>query len=407
MYINCIILPARLSILLGLNYKKLMRIIAEGMGVIQADHNMKRWMNMNQEFNLEEYLTNGVEWLVKDALRATLKNPRESAFLTKYAVASKKAGGIRHKLELEGEHIPPFLIASITSTCNLHCKGCYARANHSCGDSEDKKHLSAMEWNRIFKESVALGIGFILLAGGEPLIRKDVIEAAGQYKSIIFPIFTNGTMIQSDYLAVFHQNRNLVPVISIEGGEMTTDNRRGKGIYQTIVNTMDVMKEKGILFGTSITVTKANISEVTEKEYLDNLHSHGCKLIFYIEYVPVDKDTKNLALDSNSREYLEERINALRESTTEMIYISFPGDEKASGGCLAAGRGFFHINSHGGAEPCPFSPYSDTNIRNTTLKHALKSPLFQKLKENHGLLSEHTGGCVLFEQQEFVESLIN
>jgi MoaA/NifB/PqqE/SkfB family radical SAM enzyme len=50
-----------------------------------------------------------------------------------------------------------------------------------------------------------------------------------------------------------------------------------------------------------------------------------------------------------------------------MIFISFPGDEKTSGGCLAAGRGFFHINSHGGAEPCPASPYSDINVRDSSL----------------------------------------
>lgn len=361
---------------------------------------------MNQEFNLEEYLTNGVEWLVKDAIRTTLKNPRESAFLAKYAIASKKAGAIRHNLELEGEHIPPFLIASITSTCNLHCKGCYARANHSCGDTEAKKHLSAKEWDHVFNEASELGIAFILLAGGEPLIRKDVIEAAGQYKNIIFPVFTNGTMINKDYISVFHQNRNLIPVVSLEGGEGTTDDRRGKGIYQTIINNMEDMREKGILFGTSITVTKENIKDVTDDTYLDNLQKHGCKLVFFIDYVPVDEHTKHIAPDDEDREYLVQRLTVLRETAKGMIYISFPGDEKASGGCLAAGRGFFHINFHGGAEPCPFSPYSDTNIKNTSLKETLKSPLFQKLMDNHSLLGEHTGGCVLFDQQEFVESLI-
>ena len=47
---------------------------------------------------------------------------------------------------------------------------------------------------------------------------------------------------------------------------------------------------------------------------------------------------------------------------------------------MAAGRGFFHINSHGSAEPCPFSPYSDTNVRDTSLRQALQSPLFTALQ---------------------------
>ena len=89
--------------------------------------------------------------------------------------------------------------------------------------------------------------------------------------------------------------------------------------------------------------------------------------------------------------------------SAEMILLSFPGDEKSSGGCLAAGRGFFHINSHGDAEPCPFSPYSDTNIRDCTLRDALKSGLFRKLNDSGILMQDHTGGCVLFQHREFVE----
>lgn len=361
---------------------------------------------MKQVFNLEEYLTNGVEWLVKDAIRTTLKNPKESTFLAKYALSSKKANTIRHKYELEGEHIPPFLIASITSTCNLQCKGCYDRANHSCRDKEEIDQLSGSEWDNIFKEAAELGIAFILLAGGEPLLRKDVLNAATKHKNIIFPVFTNGVLINEDYLMLFHNNRNLIPVISMEGGEISTNNRRGDGVYRIILNHMEAMREKGILFGTSITVTKDNMKEVMDRTYLEQLQQYGCRLVFYVEYVPVSEDTKDLAPEDIDREYMKKRLEELREGASQMIYISFPGDEEASGGCLAAGRGFFHINAGGGAEPCPFSPYSDTSMKNTSLKEALKSPLFLKLKENHSLLHDHSGGCALFEQQEFVKSLL-
>ena len=90
-----------------------------------------------------------------------------------------------------------------------------------------------------------------------------------------------------------------------------------------------------------------------------------------------------------------------------MVYIAFPGDEKSSGGCVAAGRGFFHINSHGGAEPCPFSPYSDINVRDTSLRAALKSPLFLALQEEGVLLEDHPGGCVLYEKRELVERIMS
>ena len=78
---------------------------------------------IDNDFDLQEYLTKGVESVVADAVKATLRNPRESAFMLKFAAASKAASRRRRRLEDEGEHVPSFLIASITSKCNLHCAG--------------------------------------------------------------------------------------------------------------------------------------------------------------------------------------------------------------------------------------------------------------------------------------------
>ena len=102
-----------------------------------------------------------------------------------------------------------------------------------------------------------------------------------------------------------------------------------------------------------------------------------------------------------------ENIGRLREEYEDMLFLSFPGDEKSSGGCLAAGRGFFHINSHGGAEPCPASPYSDINVKDTSLLEALNSKLFKSLREGSLLIDEHDGGCVLFEHENEVQKLLN
>ena len=73
---------------------------------------------------------------------------------------------------------------------------------------------------------------------------------------------------------------------------------------------------------------------------------------------------------------------------------------------MAAGRGFLHINSHGGAEPCPFSPYSDINIKDTSLREALRSTLFMALQSGGLLNDDHEGGCVLYEKREQVEKLL-
>lgn len=362
---------------------------------------------MNDDFNLERYLTKGVESIVKSAVKATFKNSAESIFMAKYMLATKRANKKRAAAEAAGNHIPPFLIASITSSCNLHCAGCYARANHACTDCAPERQLTQQEWQKVFLEAKELGVGFILLAGGEPMVRRDVLETAAKIPDILFPVFTNGTLMDARYKTLFDEHRNLVPVISIEGKEKKTDDRRGAGVYHRIMQTMSVMKESGIIFGASVTVTTENIEEVTSDAFVKSLEDEGCKAVFYIEFVPVTEQAAHLAPQESHREYLRARLEVLRAARSELVFISFPGDEKSSGGCLAAGRGFFHINSHGGAEPCPFSPYSDCNVRETSLEQALKSTLFQKLQHAGTLMEEHSGGCVLFERQDTVAALLS
>ena len=361
---------------------------------------------MDEAFDLQAYLSNGIENFMKDVLKATLKNPRESAFMLKFAAATAAASRKRKAAEDAGEHIPSFLIASITSQCNLHCAGCYSRCNHATVDAEPVSQLTSDEWLKIFSEADELGISFILLAGGEPMLRRDIIEAAGKRQNILFPIFTNGTFMDERYFDLFDRCRNLVPIMSIEGEQAVTDARRGKGIYERLIHNMDELQQRGLVFGASVTVTTQNIHEVTSEAFLKTLSDRGCKAVIYVEFVPVTDDSKELAPGDEEREYLSSRIEILRNEHPEMVYVSFPGDEKSSGGCVAAGRGFFHINSHGGAEPCPFSPYSDINVRNTSLRDALHSPLFTALRDGRILLDDHSGGCVLYEKRELVESLL-
>ncbi len=366
---------------------------------------MKRRI-MEKDFDIQAYMTKGVEHIVSDAVKATLKNPKESAFMIGFAKSSAAASKKRRKAEDAGEHVPPFLIASITSKCNLHCSGCYSRCNHATVDSEPVSQLSDDEWLRIFNEADELGISFILLAGGEPMIRRGVIEAAGKTKNILFPIFTNGTFMDERYFELFDKSRNLIPVMSIEGKKEITDSRRGQGVYERLIGNMEEIKKRGLIFGASVTVTTENVHEVTSDDFLKELSERGCKVVIFVEYVPVTDESKKLAPGEKEREHLQKEIARLRNENSEMLYISFPGDEKSTGGCVAAGRGFFHINSHGGAEPCPFSPYSDVNIRSTSLREVLRSPLFLALQNGDVLLDDHDGGCVLYEKRELVEKLV-
>ncbi len=362
-----------------------------------------------QKIDLAAYMSSSISRIMTKAYKNVLSNPREAKFAFRmqqlFAKSEKRRKKIKDQEDIE---VPPFLISSISTTCNLHCKGCYARSNGIANDEESnrKTTLTPLQWKQIFNDAAAIGINFSLLAGGEPMMRKDILEAVAEVKDMIFPIFTNGTLIGLSYLEFLRKRLNLVPIISIEGTAVRTDERRGQGVFNRAIQTMELLKQADLFFGTSITVTTENYHQVTSNSFLDQLRSYGCKIVFFIEYVPTEAGTENLAFNDEHVAEMEQLLEKRREEYQDIIFLSFPGDEKALGGCLASGRGFFHIGPDGSAEPCPFSPYSDSNVVELGVLNALKSPLFKKIRAARALGWEHTGGCTLFEHREEIEEII-
>ena len=339
--------------------------------------------------NLQGYMSEAIHRIMAKAYRNVLSNPREAK--TVYRLQKTFLQSEKRRLEVakeSGVDVPPFLICSISTECNLSCKGCYARAN-GIADNPGKSTrptLTPEQWRNIFTEASELGINFALLAGGEPMMR---------------------TLIGPSYIAFLKEHLNIIPVISIEGAEHGTDQRRGKGIYQRAMLSVEDLHKEDLFFGVSITVTKENFTLVTSDDYVDHLRELGCKMIIYVEYVPTEPGTEHLAFGEADMEKMEAVQEHQKEQFKDIIIISFPGDEKHMGGCLAAGRGFFHIGPDGNAEPCPFSPYSDSNVLQLGVKGALQSPLFPKLRDVHLVGGEHSGGCALWEHREEVEAMLN
>ena len=146
--------------------------------------------------DLGAYMAESIRNIMATAYLNVLGNPREARFVAKMQRTVSKAERRRKTyLEKEGVAVPPLLIASIATTCNLQCKGCYARKNGIAGDTPAKETLTPDQWGTIFREAAELGISFCLLAGGEPLTQRAILEAAAATGDIIFPVFTNGTMI--------------------------------------------------------------------------------------------------------------------------------------------------------------------------------------------------------------------
>jgi len=354
------------------------------------------------DIDISSFLGDSIKSVVRDSIKLSAGNVKELLYLKKYIAKCGEAVKIRSGCAASGDDIPPFLIASIIKTCNLHCRGCYAEVNNACAPEQEQ--MDENRWAELFREAEELGVSMIMLAGGEPFLREDVLLKAAERKSILFPVFTNGTMIGEKWLRILDKNRNLVPILSLEGGKQKTDERRGPGVYESVEKAMGMLKKRDILYGASVTVTRENIEEVTGEPFIGMLAGNRCTVVFYVEYVPQD-GRDDLAPGDTERAYLSRRLEEIKASHP-VIPVAFPGDEEMLGGCLAAGRGFFHINFNGNAEPCPFSPYSDTNLKSVSLLEALRSPLFKRLKSAAVLQEQHNGGCVLFEHRELVEQLL-
>jgi MoaA/NifB/PqqE/SkfB family radical SAM enzyme len=165
--------------------------------------------------------------VIRQALRISLHNPAQALFFAKTIIRQQRAARTRELWEEEGIHVPPFMIASITRRCNLNCTGCYARAQNR----QQREDLSQQRLKELMDEARELGFSFVLLAGGEPLTRPEILDITEAHPEIIFPLFTNGTLFTEEILERIREQKNVVPVLSLEGLETETDSRRGNGVY--------------------------------------------------------------------------------------------------------------------------------------------------------------------------------
>ncbi len=355
-------------------------------------------MTPSTDLNYRDKFSNSFNQLFYDACRITRFTPTECFYWFRTYLRQKRKAIARRKAESEQLIVPPILIFSSTTRCNLQCKGCYTRSRN-----ENLDELPIEKVSDLFREASELGVGVIMIAGGEPLMKPEILWLAAKQKDIIFPVFTNGMLLNQGSISFFRHHRNLIPILSVEGERNRTDSRRGKGVYARLIQNMERFHSMRQMYGLSFTLTSENFEEVTHPLLMRTHHDLGCRLFFMVDYVPQSETDTDLCLKDSQKAGLSGRIERLRK-TVPGLFISLPGDEEKYGGCLAGGRGFAHISASGSLEPCPFAPYSDTDLSNRGLKEALGSPFMKTIRESHHMLGEAKGGCTLWENRDWVRS---
>jgi MoaA/NifB/PqqE/SkfB family radical SAM enzyme len=337
----------------------------------------------------------------RDLARISGRDTGLALHFTRTVLTQRSAAARRRRSAKQGVRVPPFMVLSVTRRCNLRCAGCFVHAQGRPAGPE----LSMDELRALLRDARDLGVSIVALAGGEPLTRPEILDVAADFPELLFPLITNGALLDDALLVKLQTLRNVIPVISLEGLEPETDGRRGGGVYARALDVMTRMQERRILFGTSLMVTRRNFGLVTSRRFVRDLVDRGAKLFFYVDYVPIQAGTEHL-VPSQTQRGLEPFTMMLLRTEFKALFVASAASEGAYGGCMAAGRGFVHVSAEGDLEPCPFSPFSDTNLRQVPLRVALQSRLLRSIRESGEHLSESDGGCALWAKRDWVQSLM-
>ena len=344
--------------------------------------------------NMYQLIMSVLNDIDKDVLKATFEN----FFLNANIIGWPKQEEYRKKYQC---NIPWAILLDPTSACNLHCTGCWA------AEYGNKLNLSFEEIDSIITQGKQLGIYMYIYTGGEPLVRKkDLIALCEKHSDCQFLSFTNATLIDEEFADEMLRVKNFIPAISIEGFEEATDDRRGQGTYQKVIQAMAILKKKHLPFGLSCCYTSQNLDSIISYDFIDQMVEWGAKFVWYFHYMPVGNDAVSALLPNpEQREFMYHRIRDIR-ATKPIFAMDFQNDGEYVGGCIAGGRRYLHINANGDCDPCVFIHYSDSNIREKTLLECLQSPIFMAYHDGQPFNENHLRPCPMLENPELLRKMV-
>src|SRR6266513_948710 len=155
-----------------------------------------------------------------------------------------------------GEYFPPFLYISIINSCNLRCQGCWVDVE------AEREMIDEQTLNRTITEAKGHGNTFFGILGGEPLMHPRLLDILAAHPDCYFQIFTNGQFITEKVAARLRELGNATPLISIEGREIVSDERRGKkNVFNKTIAGLENCLKQGLLTGVATSVCQTNIGE--------------------------------------------------------------------------------------------------------------------------------------------------
>ena len=301
----------------------------------------------------------------------------------------------------KGKVFPPFLYISVTNACNLRCQGCWAdiRAPQTV--------ISFDDMDRLIRNAKRHGNSFFGILGGEPFMHPELLRIFEAHPDCYFQVFTNGHFITDKVAAGLRRAGNVTPLISIEGTEAVSDERRGRhGVLNKTLAGLAACVRHRLITGVATSVCQNNIDDHVCEQWVDTLIDRGVHYVWYYTYRPVGPDPRpELAL--RPEQVLRVRRFVTKTRGTKPIgVVDAYWDDKGQALCPAATGISHHISPWGDIEPCPVIQFANENISDNggdLFKTMTESPL---LKDFRQTAAKATRGCVILERPDLLKQVV-
>ena len=339
---------------------------------------------------------------LKLAKRLLLETDKRHIWKLAYNMGYKGIRAVqKHKKRLKrGEYFPAFLYLSITNSCNLRCQGCWV-------DVDGPQHKIELEaLNRVIEEAKRLGNYFFGILGGEPFMHPELMPLLEQHPDCYFQVFTNGHFITDAIAQELRRLGNATPLVSIEGSEIVSDERRGRqGVFSKSVAGLEKCIEHKVMTGVCTSLCQTNYRDLLREEWVDRLIEMGVMYLWYYIYRPAGLDPHPEFALSREQQLEARRFVVEMRTRKPIIFVDSYHDHQGLALCPAVSGLSHHVSPYGDIEPCPVIQFATESIHDDrSLWDIFNSSEF--LHDFRRVAASVTRGCLILEKPDLLKELV-
>src|SRR5688500_4656697 len=194
-------------------------------------------------------------------------------------------------------------------------------------------------------------------------MHPELLDLLFGHPDCYFQVFTNNHFITDEVAARMRRMGNITPLVSVEGSEIISDERRGRPqvLSKTMAGLENCLKHK-ILTGVCTSLCQTNIDDLLTEAWVDRLIEMKVMYLWYHTYRPVGPDAcPDLAL-TPAQQLRARRFVVEMRARKPIGIIDAYYDDRGQALCPAATGFTHHISPWGDIEPCPIVQFAKESI---------------------------------------------